>query len=78
MNKDIQDNFLADASAGARTRTLLAAHALTGILSNVDMIQAAIQAADTLNVSIQEIVTRNAVCYADELIKQLRDETKRR
>lgn len=78
MNKDIQDNFLADVSAGARTRTLLAAHALTGILSNVDMMHAAIKAADKLNVSIQEIITRNAVCYADELIKQLGHETKRR
>lgn len=78
MNKDIQDNFLTDASAGARTRTLLAAHALTGILSNVDMMHAAIKAADELNVSIQEMITRNAVCYADELIKQLGHETKRR
>lgn len=77
MNKDFQDNSLANAGASARTRTLLAGHALTGILSNVDMMRAAIKVAGELNVSIQEMVTRNAVCYADELIKQLGYETKR-
>lgn len=52
-------------------RLKYAGMAMQGILSNVDMLHSAIKASVEMNISPQTVIARNALSYADELIKEL-------